>query len=147
MQVGIIFLLVSSYGYLPFGYEVAIYKWENRIIDYDSLTILELEERAEEDNDTYARHLLKKREEEKKSAYYLELDNGQLYSLWKSNGDLKAFEQIKKRFMIYKVERVKYSRIATSELQKMAEEKKDSHAWFEIQSSKRLFANGGEEFC
>lgn len=146
LRVGIIFLLITSMGFVPFAYEVLNYEWEHRVIDYNSLTISELEERAEEYSDTYARYLLKKKEEEKRNAFYNDLDNGQLYSMWKANGDLKAFEQIKKRFMMYRVERVKYSRISTSQLQKLATEDKDSHAWFEIQSRKRLFSNGGEEF-
>ncbi|MBU1101623.1 MAG: hypothetical protein KKA84_14580 [Bacteroidetes bacterium] len=146
LRVGIVFILIATTGFIPFAYEVVYSEWKNRPINYKELSIEELEERAEEEGDTYAKYLLKKNNDEKANAYYNNLDSGQLYALWKSNGDLKAFELIKRRFMMYKVERVKYSRISTSELQKLASKEKDSHAWFEIQSRKRIFANGGEEF-
>lgn len=142
MKIGIAIIFIAASGFIPFSIQYYIDEYMNQPVNYSELTNIELQELADEDGDKYAAYVLKKRIEEKEKTAYLKLNNEQLYTLWKANGDLIAYEEIRKRYMRYKVERIKYSRLPYNELKVMYEEKKDMLAWFEIESRKRVFSTG-----
>ena len=145
LKLGSILLLVAGITFIPYTADYFITEYKNRPVNYSELSNTELKELAEEDRDTKAASLLKRRESKAELEYLKSLNNGQLFTLWKVNGDLKAYDEFNKRLMHYRVERIKYSRLTGDELIKKYEEEKDQLAWFEIEARKRKISTGEED--
>lgn len=145
LKLGSIILLVSSITFVPYTADSIITYYKNQPINYAELNEEELKELVTENNDQHAALILKKREEEAQVAYCKKLNNRQLYTLWKVNGDLKAYDEFNKRLMQYRVERIKYNRLSGDELLKKYEREGDQLAWFEIEARKRKLETGEDD--
>ncbi len=142
LKISVVILLVASTSFIPYTIEYYATMIENIPINYSVLSDEELSELVTEDHDMTAANFLKIREQEKEKAYYEKLQNNQLYTHWKINGDLKAYDEFNRRMMKYRVERIKYSQLTGTELLKKYQEEGDQIAWFEIESRKSKIDTG-----